>query len=79
MIRLVPDLLMFPSAKTFTACVFSLDRKRSACAASRRNLDTLVITGGETNVCALATLGAIDWGFPVILVMDACQLGGRDA
>jgi isochorismatase family protein len=29
-------------------------------------------TGGETDVCVLATmLGAIDWGFRVILVTDA--------
>jgi nicotinamidase-related amidase len=34
--------------------------------------DTIVITGGETDVCVLATtLGAIDWGFRVILVTDA--------
>ena len=35
-------------------------------------IDTLLITGGETDVCVLATmLGAIDWGFRVILVTDA--------
>ena len=35
-------------------------------------VDALVITGGETDVCVLATmLGAIDWGFRVILVTDA--------
>jgi nicotinamidase-related amidase len=34
-------------------------------------INTLVITGGETDVCVLATtLGAIDWGFRVILVID---------
>ena len=32
----------------------------------------MIITGGETDVCVLATmLGAIDWGFRVILVTDA--------
>jgi len=32
----------------------------------------VIITGGETDVCVLATmLGAIDWGFRVILVTDA--------
>ena len=36
------------------------------------SINTLVITGGETDVCVLATmLGAIDWGFRVILVTDA--------
>lgn len=35
-------------------------------------IDTIVITGGETDVCVLATmLGAIDWGFRAILVTDA--------
>ena len=35
-------------------------------------IGTVVITGGETDVCVLATmLGAIDWGFRVILVTDA--------
>lgn len=35
-------------------------------------IDTLAITGGETDVCVLATvLGAIDRGFRVVLVTDA--------
>ncbi|WP_091917966.1 cysteine hydrolase [Mesorhizobium sp. YR577] len=35
-------------------------------------INTLVITGGETDVCVLATvLGAVDRGFRVVLVMDA--------
>jgi nicotinamidase-related amidase len=35
-------------------------------------VDTIIITGGETDVCVLATtLGAIDWGFRTILVTDA--------
>jgi nicotinamidase-related amidase len=34
--------------------------------------DTLIITGGETDVCVLATvLGAIDRGFRTVLVTDA--------
>jgi nicotinamidase-related amidase len=40
-----------------------------SCAATA---STLIITGGETDVCVLATmLGAIDWGFRVILMTDA--------
>ncbi|TGS79233.1 cysteine hydrolase, partial [Mesorhizobium sp. M2D.F.Ca.ET.178.01.1.1] len=39
---------------------------------AERKIDTLVITGGETDVCVLATvLGAIDFGFRVVLVTDA--------
>jgi hypothetical protein len=35
-------------------------------------IDTVIITGGETGVCVMATmLSAIDWGFRVVLVTDA--------
>ena len=35
-------------------------------------VDTLVVTGGETDICVLATvLGAVDRGFRVVLVSDA--------
>lgn len=40
-------------------------------ALSRGGVDTLVITGGETDVCVLATvLGAIDLGYRVVVVSD---------
>jgi nicotinamidase-related amidase len=37
-----------------------------------RRVDTLVITGGETDVCVLATvLGVIDRGYRVVMASDA--------
>jgi hypothetical protein len=37
-----------------------------------RNADTLVVTGGETDVCVFATaLGAIDRGYRVVIATDA--------
>lgn len=74
MVDIVPTLARFiPPAKTFDKYVYSPwigtdlhERLRSG------GIGTIIITGGETDVCVLATmLGAIDWGFRVILVTDA--------
>ncbi len=38
----------------------------------KRGINTLIISGGETDICVLATvLGAIDFGYRVILASDA--------
>jgi nicotinamidase-related amidase len=38
----------------------------------KRRADTLIITGGETDVCVIATvLGAVDLGYRVLVVRDA--------
>ena len=74
MVGLVPELAQFiPPARTFDKHVYSpwtgSDLQQQLQAAG---IDTVIVTGGETDVCVLATvLGAIDWGFRVILVTDA--------
>jgi nicotinamidase-related amidase len=38
----------------------------------QKHVDTLILSGGETDICVLATaLGAIDLGYRTILVTDA--------
>jgi nicotinamidase-related amidase len=45
-----------------------------------RHADTLIITGGETDVCVIATvLGAVDLGYRVIVVRDALCSVSDDA
>ena len=47
------------------------DDKRNT-ALRRSGVDTLVVTGAETDVCVLATvLGAIDLGYRTVVVTDA--------
>ena len=74
MIGLVPDLEQFvPPAHKFDKHVYSPWTGTDLHQQLRGDgIDTVIITGGETDVCVLATmLGAIDWGFRVILVTDA--------
>src|SRR5690606_26799840 len=74
MVDLVPSLARFaPPARVLDKHVYSpwtqgqLDPLLRA-----SSVDTLVITGGETDQCVLATvLGAVDRGFRVLLVADA--------
>lgn len=65
--RLVPParLLDKPANSAFS-------RRGVAAALRRRGVDTLIVTGGETDVCVLATvMAAIDLGFRVVLPTDA--------
>ena len=73
-VELVPGLLRFaPPARVVDKAVYSpwigtgLDRSlRDA------GVDTLVISGAETDVCVLAAvLGAVDFGYRVVLPRDA--------
>lgn len=74
LLQLVPALERYaPPARLFDKAVYSpwLDGHLQQGLAEAR-VDTLVITGGETDMCVLATiLGAVDLGFRVIAVTDA--------
>ncbi|GBQ80823.1 amidase [Gluconacetobacter johannae DSM 13595] len=74
MIELMPELARFvPPADVFDKHVYSPWMDGALHARLRtRGTDTLIITGGETDVCVLATvLGAIDRGYRTIVVTDA--------
>lgn len=65
--KLVPPARMIakPANSAFS-------RPGFAAALKRRGIKTLVVTGGETDVCVLATvMQAIDLGFRVVLPVDA--------
>ncbi len=73
-VRLVPSLERFvPPARVLDKRVYApWTEGRLDALLSGTGIGTLVITGGETDVCVLATaLGGIDRGFRVILVRDA--------
>jgi nicotinamidase-related amidase len=74
MVRLMPELEAFaPPAEVVDKPVYSpwlgsdLHRRLRA-----RGCDTVVVSGGETDMCVLATiLGAADLGYRTVLVGDA--------
>ncbi|KQR69291.1 cysteine hydrolase family protein [Rhizobium sp. Leaf341] len=74
MLDLMPELAPFaPPARIYDKPVytpwFAGDLQRILRA---EGVETLVITGGETDVCVMTTLlGAIDLGFNVVLIRDA--------
>jgi nicotinamidase-related amidase len=73
-VDLVPDLARFlPPAATYDKNVYPPWTGSDLHLRLReKSVDTIAITGGETEVRVLATmLGAIDWGFRVILVTEA--------
>lgn len=74
MLDLVPELRRFaPPAAIFDKHVYSpwMETRLHAWLQERK-INTLVITGGETDVCVMATvMGAIDLGYRVVVVKDA--------
>jgi len=74
MVQLVPALAHFaPPARMHDKRVYSpwTDGRLEA-ELRRRSVDTVVVSGTETEVCVLATvLGAIDLGYRVIVATDA--------
>ena len=74
MMELLPELMKFiPPAKTIDRKVFSaLASTDLRQLLVEDSIETLVISGFETDVCVLATvLAAIDMGLRVVLVKDA--------
>ena len=74
MLDLVPELRLFaPPAEIIDKPVYSPWMATDLHARMQdRGIDTLVITGGETEVCVLAAvMGAIDLGYRVVLAKDA--------
>ncbi|MGR9424476.1 cysteine hydrolase family protein [Rhizobium leguminosarum] len=81
MVDLVPSLAqLVPPALHFDKRTYSpwVDGRLHA-ALQSAGVETLVITGGETDVCVLATtLGAIDLGYQAILLTDAVCSGADE-
>lgn len=74
MLRLLPELELFlPEARIHDKAVYSpwLDGSLHRMLQADR-IDTLIMTGGETDVCLLAAVvGAVDLGYRVIVASDA--------
>lgn len=73
-IELLPSLAaLVPPAETFDKTVYSpWTRPGLHERMQERGIDTLVISGAETDVCVLATvLGAVDLGYRVVIPTDA--------
>jgi nicotinamidase-related amidase len=62
-----------PPAKVLDKAVYSaFSHPRLASSLRRRGIETLIVTGGETDVCVMATVAAaVDLGFRIVLPTDA--------
>jgi nicotinamidase-related amidase len=81
LVDVVPELArLVPPARTFNKTTYSpwVDGKLHQILQAER-IETVVITGGETDVCVLAAvLGAIDLGYAVKLLRDAVCSGADE-
>ena len=60
-------------------CTVNGDISAWTCSVCSLNVETLVITGSENDVCVLATaLGAIDLGYRAIILTDAVCSGAAE-
>lgn len=82
LVDIVPSLRkLIPPARVFDKRTYSpwIDGRLKA-ALSGDNVGSVVISGGETDVCVLAAaLGAVDLGYRVILLKDAVCSSADDA
>lgn len=81
MVELMPVLrALVPPARIFDKMTYSpwVDGRLYS-RLHKEDVDSVVVTGGETDVCVLATvLGAIDLGFHVIVLSDAVCSGADE-
>jgi nicotinamidase-related amidase len=82
MLELVPTLARFtPPASIIDKQVYAPWRETDLHQRlQKQGVDTLIISGGETDVCVLATvLGAVDLGYRVVVAKDALCSSSDDA
>lgn len=80
LVELVPELARFvPPARVIDKVVYSPWHQSVLHESlARRDVGTIIVSGGETDVCVLCTvLGAIDHGFHVVLAED-CLCSSSD-
>jgi nicotinamidase-related amidase len=81
LVEIVPELGRFtPPARTFDKATYSpwMDGRLHRLL-QHEGVNILAFTGGETDVCGLATvLGAVDLGYRVLLLRDAVCSGADE-
>ena len=69
-----------PASRDRPHGIFCLRRRRLLDFLSEHQVNTLIVSGGETDVCVLSTvLSAIDLGYRIILVEDALCSSSDDS